>query len=342
MRFVPRLFALLVLIVAVAALPGVSHAQSFYEVDVTAMAGESDAALRERALAEMLIKASGAVGLASEPDIGAALAEAPNLIRSALPGTAADGSPTLRVSFDADGVRALLSVLGRPVWENRPKTVVWLVIDDGTQKRVANAGQAAALGPLFERARRRGVPLALPEFDQVDRGLIDAEVLWIGAPELIARASQRYAEVALVIRLTRSAAGWTARYTLIDSGEVDDWNGSFSDANGALAAGVDGATGRLARRYAVAAEDLVPGVFRVWIAGLGSAGDFARAKAALAALPETQSVRVEGAIEGRLLVTIDARVRLQRVLAQQTRAVRLVDVPDADTAGADAVFALAR
>lgn len=320
--------------------------QSFYSATVNSASSdpaEQGAAL-ERALLAVLIKASGDGALRDDPEISAVLAEAPNLLRDSRIEVDVGGSARFSASFDAAGVNTLLKIIGRPLWQSRPRSVVWLVIDDGSSKRVATAAQAAALIPLTARAAERGVPIVIADFNSVDRALLDPEVLWIGSPELIARASARYAPIALVVRLSRQDGGWAARYTLIDGARVEDWRGSYNDANDALAAAIDGAANRLAVRYAVAAEDLQPATIRVWIAGIARARDYAAAIAALNALSEVNAITIEGADGDRLQVLIDAKVRLERLLRLQGAAgdARLAQVIDAPTDGADAVLELVR
>lgn len=349
MRPLALLVSLLVLALATAAAPAAANPLGFWAAQVP-VAGQGEADRAEalpRALLEVLVKASGDGSLRALPELDAVLAEAPNVVRDArfvtesVPGPDGETVRTLlAASFDPAGVATLLRIVGRSVWENRPATVVWLVIDDGASKRVATSAQAAALGPLTRRAAQRGIPIRLPEFDATDRAALDAEVLWIGAPEVIARASARYAPVALVVRLTRRSDGWASRATLIDGGRAEDWSRSFAGANEALADAIDGAADRLAIRYAVAPEDLVPAVHRAWIRGVRNARDYAAAASALAALPDVNAVRIDGADGDRLLVTIDARVRLARVLRLQTRTPRLVEVPGVAADGADLVLEL--
>jgi hypothetical protein len=344
--FAPILGLALALVSAAASatLPGFYAAQ----VPVDGQTESDRAEALPRALLEVLVKVSGDRTLRDLPELEAVLAEAPNVVRDTrfvtetvpAPGGGESVRTMLVASFDPAGIGTLLRIVGRSVWENRPPTVVWLVIDDGTSKRVATNAQAAALGPLTRRAGERGIPIRLPDFDATDRGTLDPEVLWIGAPEIIARASARYAQVALVVRLTRRADGWAARNTLIDSGQVQDWTGTHADANDALQSAIDGAADRLAVRYAIAPEDQVPGVHRAWVRGIRNARDYAAVASALSALTEVNAVRIDGADGDRLLVTIDARVRLGRVLRLQTRRPLLAQVEGAATDGADVVLEL--
>lgn len=350
MRRAPLLAPILCLALAFASGAAPATPLGFWAAQVpVAGQGEPDRAeALPRALLEVLVKASGDSTLRTLPELEAVLAEAPNVVRDArfvtesvpAPGGGESVRAALAASFDPGGIATLLRIIGRSVWENRPPTVVWLVIDDGTSKRVATSAQAAALGPLTRRAGERGIPIRLPDFDAADRATLDAEVLWIGAPEIIARASERYAPAALVVRLTRRADGWAARNTLIDGGQAQDWTGTHADANDALAVAIDGAADRLAVRHVVAPEDLVPGVHRAWVRGIRNARDYAAVARALAALTDVNSARIDGADGERLLVTIDARVRLGRVLRLQARTPRLAEAEVAAADGADVVLEL--
>ena len=97
-----------------------------------------------------------------------------------------------------------------------------------------------------------------------------------------------------------------------------------------LAAGIDGAGDRLARRYAVEPEGTSLGVVEWWVDGIGSAADYAAVVGYLGRMEFVRStlpLRVEG---GRLLLRLDLAVgrrRLQQLLAIDAR-MRLDDVGD--------------
>ena len=165
------------------------------------------------ALQSALVRASGDPTLASDPRLPAVLEQAPRLLQSfgwrQDVGQGADGAPVLRDSlqarFDPAGVQAALASLGRSVWSERPRTLVWLVIDDGSTRRIASAAQVAALGALTGAARERGVDLALPQMDAEDLARLDPDTLWGGPSSAALAAASRYGTpVALVVRLVPS------------------------------------------------------------------------------------------------------------------------------------------
>ena len=68
-------------------------------------------------------------------------------------------------------IKQLLRSNSLPIWpENRPAVLVWLVIDDGTERSiVAGEHRADAAQQLKDAAAARGVTLALPMGDLEDR-----------------------------------------------------------------------------------------------------------------------------------------------------------------------------
>ena len=306
-----------------------------YEGDVAIAPGQdeqSEAALR-LALTQVLVKVSGDRAIAADPALAGALAHARGMAltvarRAAL---SAEGGERLAVNFDPGRVHDLLATLGRPVWHSdRPVLLVWLAIDDGVQKRIANAAQVAALSDMTERAQLRGLPVLLPRMDSVDQGRINPVTLWVAPPQTVLAAGQRYGtQTMLVVRLTRGTP-WRARYTLIDGRGYEEWEQSDAQSNVLLAAGIDGAGDRLARRYAVEPEGTSLGVVEWWVDGIGSAADYAAVVGYLGRMEFVRStlpLRVEG---GRLLLRLDLAVgrrRLQQLLAIDAR-MRLADAGD--------------
>ena len=190
-----------------------------YEGEAALAAGqdEQDEAALRAALAQVFVKVSGDRSITADPGLAAVLADARRITLLVAARTQADGSRMLVANFDPGAVHDRLAALGRPVWhDDRPPLLVWLGIDDGSQKQIANANQVAALGAMTERARARGIPMLLPQMDGVDQNRINPVTLWGAPPQTIVAAGQRYGvQTMLVIRLSRGTP-WQARYTLID------------------------------------------------------------------------------------------------------------------------------
>jgi hypothetical protein len=294
-----------------------------------------DEAERQRALgpalADVLVKVSGDTSLRGDAAAAASLAEAPSLVHnygyrqiaSTGPSGVATTQTLLSVQFRREGVDALLTRLGRAVWAApRPATLVWLVIDDGGNKRVATAAQVAALGALTGAARARGVGLQFPRLDAAEVEQVNAHALWEGQTDSALAAATRYgAQAALIVRLARSAAGWNGRFTLLDAGPAEQWSATHAEANSVLSAAAQGLADRLARRYAVAASERVMGDYQVWVSGIDSAADFATVMSYLRAHPAVQALSSRGARAGALALDVRLNVSPERwvtMLAQQS------------------------
>lgn len=294
-----------------------------YEGEVALESGEdesSERALRQ-SLVQVLVKVSGDRSIVHDPTLATALGEARRIALTIArkPGSAADGVQRLVVNFDPGRVHDLLGALGRPVWHgDRAPLLVWLAIDDGVQKQIANANQIAALGAITGTAQMRGVPTLLPRMDGVDQNRINPVTLWSAPPQTVIAAGQRYGvSTMLVIRLTRGTP-WRARCTLIDGRSVESWEQDDALSNNLLAAAIDGAADRLARRYAVEPEGTAIGAVDWWVEGITSARDYAAVVGYLGGLEFVRSAHPVRAENGRLLLRLDLGVgtrRLRQLLA---------------------------
>lgn len=305
------------------------------------------------ALKETLIKASGDASIAYDPGLPAVLAGAANLLRfhsyrESLQATA-DGTSELRLRLDAQfdpaGVENALLTLGRPMWgRQRPTALVWLVIDNNGSKQIVSSFQQSALGALTSVAEFRGLPIQLPRMDGADLNRLDPVTLWDAPPATVAAASQRYnARVILVARLQRLQDRWDARYTLIDGREFENWTASDSAAAGVLAAAVNGAVDRVARRYAIDTREAGLGQITVWIEDVRSAADYATIMGYLGKLPAASELAPQAAQAGRMQLRMQVAVGAQRFrqLLSYDRVLNWEPAPAADAATAGFVLRLA-
>ncbi len=311
-----------------------------------------DEAERTRALApalvSALVKASGDSRVADDPRLAQVLDRAPQWLASTSyrqdAVTGMDGLQTTRTllvaNFMPAGIAEALGLLGRGVWGERPRTLVWLVIDDGNNKRIASAQQVAALTAFTSKARERGVSAVFPQMDAEDLGRIDAETLWSGNAESALAAAQRYANTALVARLRRNGAGWTGQFSLLDAGPPAQWAASNMDASAVLAAAAAGLADRLAERYTVAPGDRVVGDYRVWVSEINGANDYGAALAYLQGLSVVDAAVPEGAAGTRMLVKLTLNVRLERMRQILTLGNVLAYDDAAPADGAQATFRL--
>jgi hypothetical protein len=204
---------------------GAAEIAGLYEATVP-VASRDDERQRQQAFSAamrlMLVKLTGRTDTNANPVITRALAAPQPYVetfayRSLTPQDSALATQAeqigLQVTFFQSGIQRLLNEAGIPVWpQNRPETLVWLVIQDELGERFLAAPAPAAggevLASLQNVAAVRGVPLLLPLLDFEDQRALRAEQLWNFDQEALRRASARYqSDGILALRLFRSLSG---------------------------------------------------------------------------------------------------------------------------------------
>ncbi len=307
---------------AFAVSPGV-EAASLYSASVPV--ANRSAAERARALPlalqQVLVKVSGDARLADRRDVRELEGRASEILvqsdfreEVSITGNAGGSTLTMVAEFDPASVDTLLRQLGRPVWKaERPRLLVWLVIESGSARQVASANQSAALGALLRQAEQRGFEVLLPTWDYTDQGRAPIESLWLGDLSSVRAASARYGtEAAVLARIRRTADGWNSRYTLIDlrrpQGKGDEWLAIHANASAALADAVDGSANRLAGRYAISPEERLDASYAVQVSSVRSGSDYGRVLSYLEELHIVRAVEPTGADGDRLLLRLDLSV----------------------------------
>jgi hypothetical protein len=192
-----------------------------YEADVPV--ASQDAAARDtamrRALEQVLVKLSGSRQVLQNPQLREAIAGASGYVvqfyfrrddAPAAAGSEAAPQALLHVNFQPGALDELLRRSGEPrLSANRPATLVWLVTDDGTARRIVNPeSDPVAATSLLQQAGQRGVPLLFPLLDIEDGMAITPEQLWALDAGAERAASQRYAaESVLLARAVQSSGG---------------------------------------------------------------------------------------------------------------------------------------
>jgi hypothetical protein len=209
-----------------------------------------------QALAQVLVKVSGHPDVLALAPLESAVADASRYVQR-YRYLRDDDRLLLEVYFDPESVNSLLRDAAAPLWTaNRPALLLWLVVDDGAQRRLATPDSDPALYEALRASMdRRGVPLAYPLYDLQDMRAARVEDLW-RLDELSAyRASRRYGnENVLIGRFTalpgeRWMGDWTYLYRQ-DSSAGSVYGESDLALSSALA---DFVADRMGPRYAVAA-----------------------------------------------------------------------------------------
>ncbi len=300
-----------------------------------------------QALRQVLVKVTGRRDVVEDPAVTNRFSPADAYVQQYR--TGADGSTW--VLFDRVALRRTLDELGQSVWgDERPVTLVWLVMDYGTGTRdilaaaqdvggAANpfgdppaAGVAerltAARDMLQRTADERGLPLVLPLVDSEELDIVSISDVWGGFTESVLLASQRYGADAILVGRARARVpeSVTVRWTLMLADERFNWDGD-------IASGPDRLADLLAGRLATSSRSTEQ--LRLRVDGVDSLDAYGRLSNYLLALDVVEDFSVDRVADRSVFLSLIVRGdadRLMRSIALR-RILRPIDVPP-DGAGA--------
>lgn len=355
----------MLLLIALPALLSAAEVDGLYEAEVQ-VSGQGKAEQGEAiraVLAEVVMKVTGRRGVAGLPGLAPAFKRAEQMVQqyryrplpeemarvipvisSAQPIVKGVQRQVLWASFDPAAVNQALRQTGLPVWGRvRPAMLVLLALDEPTQKSVLLPDSRPEWQAVLEnRARRRGVPLLLPQ-DAETEGTRFSDI-WNGARDALLKAAARErADTVLAGRLTQRAGAWRVRWTLYQAaGSVDVWESGGSVPYDVLEAGIDGAADALAKRFAEVLSD-VAGVVLITVADVATLDDYAKAMSYLQSLggvTEVSVVRLEtGNATFRLMARGSGKGLVQAIALGKTLDIISEEAPEAgQPPGATAVL----
>ena len=313
----------LTLTVSLPATPaGAVEVSGLFSADVT-IDGDSredrDTAYR-RALTSVIARLAPAAR-PSDPAVAEVLAGARQLVM----GYREIGAQRMWVSFDGPTLVAALRQRGVAVWgSDRPLTIVWLAVDRGSGERdIVSASTEHARGDrarsakpadfLRERmeraATRRGLPIVLPLMDTVDRQHIEFADVWGDFAATIARASERYAAVSLLVGRAGPGQSDSIRWTFRFGGTEERFTGSVETA-------IDRLTRDLGATLAIADPADVRRV-SVYVDDVDDVSEFGRLLKFLERQPQLTEVNVLGMDGARLeleLAFAGPQARIEQLL----------------------------
>jgi hypothetical protein len=365
-----RFFAVLACLVTGLAVSGVARGvevPGLYEaeVPVTGQSAVERAAASRSALERVLVKVSGNADIAQLPKIEPLLSNAEKLVQryqyrtapSPAPGTEdADTSTApgqlLWESFDRRTINQHLYDAGVSVWGiNRPATLLWLAIEDGRHRYLVGGDNRPDVQTMLStEAQQRGLPLNVPLLDLQDQGALAVADVWGDFSDVIFKASSRYQPDAILVgRVYATAAGkWQSQWTLYDHGKVSTWGAGPAAQDAVISAGIAGAAGQFAKRYAL---ELTPGVANtvmLSVENVATLADYARVERYLQSLDpvaDVQVARVEGPKVGfriklrgptrGLIQTLVLGKTLVAATPQQSGATTIVSAPDQGAEGGE-------
>lgn len=319
-----RVIALFVLLGG--AMPGwlsAAEVEGLYEAEIQVVGqgkAEQGEAVRA-ALAEVVMKVTGRRGVAALPalapmfkradqiaqqyryrplpeEMARTIPVAPSAVQPPGKPLAAKGQ-VLWASFDPATVNQALRQAGLPVWGRvRPAALIVLAMEEQGQRTVLLADSRPELQSILEnRARRRGLPVLLPQDAETEGGVRFADV-WNNARDVLLKAAVReQTEAVLAGRLSLRSGTWRVRWTLYQGGgEAVNWESVASAPQDVLEAGIDGAADVLAKRFAQVLSDAATTSVLMTVTNIATLDDYARTMnylQSLAGVTEAGVVRVK-------------------------------------------------
>ena len=275
-------------------------------------------AAQGRALRQVLGKLSGR-GEVGGAVVDAAAAQPQRYLQQFSYRQSKDAAPalTLWASFESAAVDALMREANLPVWSaQRPAVLVWLAVaSTGAVELLtpdSGAANEAALMALERRAWERGIPIAYPLLDLEDRVRIQAADVWQHDKDKIEAASVRYGNGAVLAGTMElsSTGAWSARWSMIESGQASQWTTQGLTVAAAVSAALDVVADRLSARYAfIGGGDAVGGggSIDLRIVGVRTLKDYARTLSYLNGLDQIADLVVRGARNDELRVRMLVR-----------------------------------
>ncbi len=308
MRIIFLILLLILLPVGTAVAAGVGLYTGEVRVE-SQQKSERDRALPQ-ALRQVLQKLSGRGSFDDYPLVEAALDGAASIVVSFsyrnVESTLADNSRSAQLyliaRFAEAEVNELLKKLALPLWpaERRPLEI-WVVVDEGTGRRIMPLEYAYAWDSMNEIAAARGLPVRWPEPDEEGIFPVDAQLLWGGYTEDIAGENG----AVMIAAARREGAEWSVRLNLDYGGQNWAWRQHDVDLQQALADSMHEAVNLVAQANTIAAIDQGRWLHEMTVTGIRGADDYRRCLGYLQQLSIVDRVAVTAASRGMVHFSLE-------------------------------------
>lgn len=282
------------------------------------------------AMREMLVKVTGHDDVSDQPAIQNALSAPQSYVESWAYRTQTDARSgqsqlMIDISFYPAEVRNLLDSAGIAAWpQNRPETLVWMIVQDEQGQRFQvdpNAGTGTEeLQLLQEAATLRGLPVLTPLWDFDDQRLMRPEFLWALDETTVRMASARYQyESILAVRILHSVTGQVvARAVHFFRDRVHETEVLDGDINEFMAAATSMVTRELADNYGVLRLSTSSGgagqEMLLSVEGINGLNDYANVLHYMEGVAGIADVQVREVADGTLTFSLNAAGQVRQLV----------------------------
>jgi len=258
-----------------------------------------------RALGHVLRKMSGLRSFADYPLVEPALGVAPDILVSFyyqnVEAALADGSVSqelrLVAKFSANAVDEMARTLELPLWPvDRQSIEIWVVVDDGLDRRILPVEFAYAWQSMAEAAVQRGMPVDWPVPDIDGNYSVDAQLLWGGYTEDLGISPGKGV---MILAARREGPEWGVRSNLAYGNQSWTWRVQDIDLQAALNESLQQAVDQVAVSNTIAASDMGAWMHDLTVTGLRNADDYRRCLSYLQGLGVVTGVTIISAQPGR-------------------------------------------
>lgn len=223
----------------------------------------------------------------------------------------------LSIRFNADAIRPLVQKTGQSTWgQNRPSVIVWLAIEEEQQRRLIGQETDPTLqAKMLEMAKKRGIPIVLPQMDLEDINAVSTSDIWGQYPSVLQQASMRYGTKAILVgRLQNKGENqWEASWQWLTDKEPFAWENTGTSVDALLADGFDRMTTQLKDNYtaknaaAVQAGASAQKTILIGISNVRSVEDYVKVENYLESLDSISSVNVQQVLGDRAIFEVQPR-----------------------------------
>lgn len=283
-----------------------------------------------KSMAQILVRASGKIEILSASKTSQYLDKAINYIsefryehtknKLRLDDGREVWAQNLYLTFDKAAINSILADLGYGVWDtNRPKTMFWILIKEGSKSYLLNSNTNSSLAStITNNAWARGLPAYLPKLDWQDAKYVSATSIWNMDLNSAINASKTYNANAVVIaRIYQQQDQWQSDWLLSSGGKTSKFSYENQNLSYLMRLGSYKSVEVLADQYAINMQknSYSSSQLNINVQGVNNLSDYAYLTQYLEKNPAVASVGLISLDSGKLSLSLKLRVSEQQFLS---------------------------